>query len=270
MGGYKVSEFKNGTINRVVVESIMAANYLDKWSKLDNMCKYIKDNADTTVFDNFEDMIERLEKVVKDNVSDMFDSKDSFLWFGLFARFIKSEEDDNRFVEFMTEFAQSLHSKCIDEVSFDDILESKNTKDKGIVTKKMHHLNQLMDDYLNIQKSNSENCSASVEGFISENIDVKIEEISEEIDFYSESLDDLLEETVKFDSKLRNEENKPSLLAMMAYSYKEDKDLDDWLAEYAKKNNTYFVDQKKNFLHMKSDFEQWQRENILKENRKSA
>lgn len=43
---------------------------------------------------------------------------------------------------------------------------------------------------------------------------------------------------------------------MMVYSYKEDKDLDDWMSEYAKDNNTYFMDQTRNFLHMKQDFEQ--------------
>ena len=102
MGGYKVSEFKNGAIHRVVVESIMAANYMDKWNKFDEMCKYIKENSEVSVFDNFEDMVERLEKVVTDDTSDMFDSKDSFLWFGLFARFIKSSDDDKRFIEFMT------------------------------------------------------------------------------------------------------------------------------------------------------------------------
>ena len=58
---------------------------------------------------------------------------------------------------------------------------------------------------------------------------------------------------VKIDSKLRNEENRFSLLAMMVYSYKEDKDLDEWMTEYARRNNTYFIDQKKNFLHMKNE-----------------
>ena len=37
----------------------------------------------------------------------------------------------------------------------------------------------------------------------------------------------------------------------------EDKDLDKWMSDYASNNNTYFVDQKKNFLHMKNDFEQY-------------
>lgn len=264
MGGYKVSEFKNGTINRVVVESIMAANYFDKWNKLDDMCKYIKENSDITVFDDFEDMVERLEKVVTDDTSDMFDSKDSFLWFGLFARFVKSETDDKRFIEFMTEFTQSLHNKSVDGVSFDDILsESKSTKDKGIVTKKMNHLEKLMNEYLDIREDCDTEINDSVESFISENLDMDVEAIQWEMDFYNKSLDELLENTVRIDSKLRNEENRLSLLTMMVYSYKEDKDLDNWMEDYAKKNNTYFVDQKKNFLHMKKDFEQYCREHKL-------
>lgn len=256
MGGYKVSEFKNGSINRVVVESIMTANYLDKWNKFDDMCKYIKENSDVSIFDDFEDMVERLEKVVTDDVSDMFNSKDSFLWFGMFARFVKVESDDQRFIEFMTEFVQSLHSKTINGVSFDDILESSNTKDKGIVTKKMNHLDQLMNEYLDIQNNNV-NTNNSIEEFIAENLNMNTETISEEMDFYNESLDYLLDNTVKVDSKLRNPENRFSMLAMMAYSYKESVDLDDWMCEYAKINNTYFIDQKKNFLHMKNDFEQY-------------
>ena len=267
MGGYKVSEFKNGTINRVVVESVMAANFLEDWrKKQEDMCEYIKNNATSTVFDDFEDMVERLEKVVTDETSDMFNSKDSFLWFGLFARFVKSETDDKRFIEFMTEFTQSLHSKNIDGCSFDDILsESKSTKDKGIVTKKMCHLEKLMNEYLRIQECDSQNCD-SIELFITENLNINEKITQEDIDLYNESLDVLLEDTVKFDSKLRDEANRPSLLAMMAYSYKEDVDLDEWMEHYAKHNDTYVVDQKKNYIYMKEDFEKF----INKESKKSA
>ncbi len=153
MGGYKISEFKNGTIDRVVVESIMAANYLDRWTKLEDMCKYIKENSNPAIFDDFGDMVGRLEKVMTDNISGLFDSKDSFLWFGLFARFAGLGRNDRKFAEFMGEFARSLHSRKIKGVSFDDILEeSKATKDKGIVTKKINHLNRLMNEYLGIRQ----------------------------------------------------------------------------------------------------------------------
>lgn len=262
MGGYKVSEFKNGTINRVVVESIMTTNYLDKWNKFDDMCKHIKENADITVFDDFEDMVERLEKVVTDDVSDMFNSKDSFLWFGLFAKFVKSESDDKRFIEFMTEFIQSLHSKSVDDVSFDDILKSSNTKDKGIVTKKMKHLEQLMKEYLENEAVNKQKNTISPVEFVSEAIDVDREVIEEDIEVYEDDLNTLLDNTVKIGAKLRDKENRLSLLAMVAYSYKEDADLDKWFAEYAKKD-TYYTDQRVNFIHMRNDFDQYCRENKL-------
>lgn len=264
MGGYKVSEFKNGTINRVVVESIMTSNYLEKWNKFDDMCKHIKENANITVFDDFEDMVERLEKVITDDVSDMFNSKDSFLWFGLFARFVKSETDDKRFIEFMTEFVQSLHSKFINGVSFDDILESSNTKDKGIVTKKMNHLMNLMDEYL-VNKENLVDKQKIIDSpvdFVANAVDVDKEVIEEDIEVYEDDLNVLLDNTVKIGAKLRDKENRLSLLAMVAYSYKEDADLDEWFAQYTKRD-TYYADQKVNFIHMKNDFEQYCKQHKL-------
>ncbi len=54
-------------------------------------------------------------------------------------------------------------------------------------------------------------------------------------------------------SKLLDVANRKSLLAMVAYSYERDVDLDEWLEQYAAKNNMYFPDQRKNFLHMKKE-----------------
>ncbi len=148
-GAYKISEFRNGTINRVIVESIMAVHYLDKWNKLEEMCKYIKENATIEVFRDFEKMVGRLEKVITDKSAHVFNSKDSFLWFALFARFRKIGIEDKKFVEFIIAFTTSLHSKGIDGVSFDSILaNTKSTKDKGIVRKKIIHLEKLMKIYL--------------------------------------------------------------------------------------------------------------------------
>ncbi|MCI9637388.1 MAG: hypothetical protein HFG77_13530 [Hungatella sp.] len=148
VGGYKVSEFKNGAINRVVIEGIMAAYYLDDWKKRqEDMCDFIRNHAGPADFDDFEDMVGRLERVMTDEVSEIFDSKDSFLWFGLFARFRKLGLEDQRFMEFMTEFIWSLHMRKIKGVSFDD-LSRKSTKDKSIVRDKMDHLMKLMEEFL--------------------------------------------------------------------------------------------------------------------------
>ena len=65
--------------------------------------------------------------------------------------------------------------------------------------------------------------------------------------------------TIRDGSKLLEVANRLSLLAMVEYSYKNDVDLDDWLEEYAANNNTYFMDQRKNYLHMVNDFRQYQK-----------
>lgn len=151
LGGYKVSESSNGTINRVVVESVMAANFLEDWKKRqEDMCEYIKDNATVECFDNFEDMVSRISQAGTEEVFNMFDSKDSFIYFGLFARFVKSGLDDEKFIEFMTEFPKSLHSTEVDGITFDE-LNGKSTKDKNVVISKITHLEKLMNQYLNIE-----------------------------------------------------------------------------------------------------------------------
>ena len=72
-------------------------------------------------------------------------------------------------------------------------------------------------------------------------------------------LKDLENNTIRDGSKLLDVANRLSLLAMVAYSYKNDVDLDDWLEDYAAKNNTYHVDQRKNYSHMVNDFKQYQK-----------
>ena len=72
-------------------------------------------------------------------------------------------------------------------------------------------------------------------------------------------LKDLENNTIRDGSKLLDVANRLSLLAMVAYSYKNDVDLDDWLEDYAANNNTYCMDQRKNYSHMVDDFKQYQK-----------
>ena len=45
--------------------------------------------------------------------------------------------------------------------------------------------------------------------------------------------------------------------ALIAWSFKHDVDLDDWIKEYFNNNNVYFVNQKKNYLHMKNNLDEY-------------
>lgn len=129
----------------------MASHFIQNWKKRqEEMCSYIKDNATVNNFDDFEEMVERLTQVASEDVTGMFNSKDSFLWFGLFARFTNTGLDDEQYIEFMIEFDHSLHDINIEGVSFNELC-GKSTKDKSVVIKKMNHLEALMKNYLGVK-----------------------------------------------------------------------------------------------------------------------
>lgn len=254
---YTKSSNTSGTIRRIIVESIMLADFIEDFGNFDKMCEFLSKEASDSNFTEFYSLVERLTVICNTKeIAVLFNKKDSFLWFGLFARFIKLGLEDTRFAGFMNQF-QSLRKRKINGVSFDDILEEcKATKDKSVVMKKIDHMEKLMNAYLGIHSEDSKSCD-SVDSFIAGVLNVDVETVQEDMELYNESLDSLLENTVKLDSKLREKENRPSLLAMMAYSYKEDKDLDEWMLGYAKNRNTYFADREKNFFHMKEEFERY-------------
>lgn len=262
---YSEKDKQKGVVERIIVESMMCMNHFDNWKKQAKAaCKYLNDNATEDEFDVFEDNLHRLENIITNDIKDIFNKKESFVFLTLFNEFIKLGFEDVKFAEFLREFKTHLRGerKNTKGLLFDDIDKESSTKDKPVITDKLNMLEDLMVEFFDINK----NSKPADELFISEMFDIDVEIISEDMSFYKESLDDLTSRTIKDGSKLLYNENRLSLLAMVVYSYMEDIDLDEWLTEYAKNNNTYFVDQKKNFLHMKTDFEKF----INKENRKSA
>lgn len=255
---YSERDKTKGVVERIVVEAMMCMNHFDNWkTQPKSACKYLNEHAKDEEFELFADNLHRLEKVITKDIKDIFNKKDSFIFLTLFDKFSRLGLNDEKFAEFLREFQYKLRTvKRNDKgLLFDEIDKDASTKDKQVVSDKLYMLEDMMLDFLHIDNTNS--VQSNIESFIAQNLDMDVESIQSDMNFYNESLNELLDYTVKIDSKLRNEANRPSLLAMMVYSYKEDKDLDEWMTEYAKQNNTYFVDQKKNFVHMKNDFEQY-------------
>ena len=257
---YSDNDNEKGVVERIIVETVMCMNYFDEWTKeAKKLFKYINDHATEEEFDALEKNLHRLENIVTDDIKDIFNKKDSFIFLTLFDKFSKLGVSDIKFADFLREFKSNYRAKVrnANGLLFDEIKQSSSTKAKQVITEKLYLVENLMNKFLgvdtNIEKSGVDN----VEVFISENLDMEIDEFRDDLEDYEDTLDKLLDNTVKDGSRLLDERNRPSLLAMMIYSYKEDKDLDEWMSDYAKKNNTYFVDQKKNFLHMKNDFEQY-------------
>ena len=258
-GKYTDSNKVKGKIDRIVAESIMLLFHKDEWkSKLDKAYQYIDENVTDEEFCELNSDLNRLEIALGENnkdLMDMFTPTNTPMWLAVFHEFITYDVEDSRFVDFLKAYKNGLNEKEIDGVSMKDFKDMQ-TKKKTTITGKIELLVKLMKEFLHIE---NEEENLSTEEFISKVVDVPVETVNEEIDVYEEDLKGLKNVSIRDGSKLLEVANNLSLLAMVAYSYKNDVDLDDWLEEYAKNNNTYFMDQRKNYLHMVNDFKQYQK-----------
>lgn len=251
--GFNYTQSKNGTIDRVCIESIMATEFLDDWKKTpEEMAAFLKQNAIEEHFDNLEDTVERLEKVVTNDIAEMFDANDTFIYFSVFARFKKLGLEDGKFIEFMTEYAQSLHNMMKETEIDSETGKKKSTKDKVVVVDKINMVENLMNEFLHINKEDLK--EINVVDFVKENVNPYVTD--EDVDFYCELLDDLTVE-VDNDTKLLDEHNRPSLVALVGYACQNDIDdkLVQWIKSFFVNNAMYILNQRENFIYMKKSLQ---------------
>ncbi len=255
-------EKTKGIVERVVLESVMCMFHLDNWKKqAKQIATYLNVNSSKEEFEKLNDNLHRLENVITDDVKDIFNSKDSFIWLTLFNRFCDIKIENNKFTEFLREFKNGLRNKAVDGKLFDTVDTGAGTKDKAVIIAKLHILETLMYEFLHIEKKNIE--VIDEETFIADVVKIDKSEVHENIGIYKEDLNGndtlkgLKDNCIRDGSKLLDAQNNLSLLAMVAYSYKVGQDLDKWLTDFASKNNTYFLDQRKNFYLMRDDFNKY-------------
>ena len=304
---YSNTNIKNGSLRRIIIEAIMTSKYLSHFDKdFGKMCAYLTENANESVFIDFYLTLEKLSNVLRGDTSDIFNNKNSFLWFALFDKFLEYDIEDDKFNEFIQEFKETLHNKEIDGITYDCLNGQKGTKDRSSVTKRFNHLLTLMKEYLHIEDSVEESTEESGAEVIDEDLfdtesveessenpviaevteysaigNVEIEHVSGEVidntihtdmksalKFVQDCVDEAVSEldvqdyeeyldTITLDvdnsSKLLDTANHDSIIGVIAYAYQNDVDCDDWFKDYFNRNNTYDVDQKKNYLNMRND-----------------
>lgn len=252
----KGSDIEGGILERIAYESVMITNFIDKWNKTGNKNPlYINENATNEQFKKLNNNIARLENIVTNNTKLLFNARDTFIWFALFDKFTQTGFDDVEFGKFLNAFVTGLRDKCVDGKQFDRVDDTGSTKDKANIIAKLHILETLMNEFLHIEETEN----VTPESFVAKMVDMPVETVKDEMECYEETLDGLENNSIRDGSKLLDIANRLSLLAMVAYSYKNDVDLDDWLEDYASKNNTYFTDQSKNYSHMVDNFKQYQK-----------
>ncbi len=247
------NEKDKGMLERVVSESVMCMFHFDKWNKNSKkMASFLNKNATMEEFEIFEKNIDRLENIVTDKTKGLFNSKDTFVWMTLFNKFNELGISDSKFADFLNEFVDSLREKSVDEKFFDTADEIGSTKDKNVIIVKLHILETLMYEFLHINKEDLE--EVDILDFVKENVSLEV--TGEDIADYKDDFEIL---TLDLDnsSKLLEERNRPSLIAIIAYGYKEDIRIDKWFTDFFKRNNTYILNQKQNYLHMKSNLDKY-------------
>lgn len=251
--GYTKGERKNGTLERIIMETVMCMFHLDNWKKTGQLGEYINENATDAEFETLEQLINRLENIVTEQHYSVFNSRDSFIWFSLFYKFTKLDYDDEKFADFIGYFKEITDG--VDMNEFYGVDKNDSTKDKTVIMKKLDTLEHMMYEFLGIAKVDlGTEPSSDILEFVREHVASYI--TKEDIKQYAEVLETLTK-NIGHSSKLLERENMSSLIAVVAWSFENDVDLDEWILDYCERTDSYISDQEENFQNMCEDLKQY-------------
>lgn len=254
---YSKSMRKNGTYEQTVANSVMATFHLNDWKKAPkDRNEYLEENSSFDEFDKINEYGNRIAKVCGDKFQNIFVFKDILCWMATFHKFTKFGLPDNKFSGFLNALSNTdLHTKKIDDWSYDLLDKEPGTSDKKIVQAKIDTYTALMMDYLHIDTTNNEtedvhnNEEETILSFVQENADPTATD--EDVSLYT----DMVEDCVKIDDPVYKECG-TALVALMAYACQNDKDQDfeKWIENYRNKSE-FSPSQKVNYTYMKRSFD---------------
>lgn len=264
---------RNGTIDKIVNETIMGLNFFEQWKRnAMQLGKFLNEYATKEMFNKFKEYLDRLYNIVTPTTGKLFSEKNALIWFMLFDKFEKTGYPDEKFGEFLNDFEELKNVKVVVEhtrkpkgteetnnLSFAEIDTCNSTKDKGMITDKLHILETLLKDFLanesmttketeNIKEEDDE--EETTLSFVQKNVNSNV--IEEDIECYENMIDDC----VRVDSEVYKQ-CKTALVALMAYACKNEKDIDfeQWIQKYQKNSSGFSTDQRINYTYMKNSFE---------------
>lgn len=276
---YSDTADKNGTVDKIISETIMGINFFDSWTKnAQKIGKYLNDNATENMFNQFKMYLDRLLNVITPQTGQLFSQKNALIWFLLFDRFTKTGKSDNcyqLFLEHLNEYKKiRVHvsheyelvknsGEYTNHVSFAELDGCKSTKDKGVIEDKLHILEILMNQFLSTVVDEDidipKDCTAQdiIEAYIDKNV------YDEDMEIYEMEANDVSEVIEDIDSELLSEEYRPSFVALTAYAYKHNISdiLRMWLSDFSK-HDDLIKGQKENYLHMREEFDNFVNMNI--------
>ena len=150
-GVYTEKEKSNGTLERVIMESVMCMFHFDKWkSQPKQLGRYLNKQGSVKEFQILGNNLHRLENIITGSLKNIFTAKDSFIWFTLFNKFTYLELDDRKFADFLTAFKNGLDNKEVNGKVFKETDKDRSTKCKSVISDKLDILEKLMREYLDV------------------------------------------------------------------------------------------------------------------------
>ena len=239
-GKYTTTNRIKGKLDRMVAEMIMLLFHPNDWkSNVKATYKYLDENAKQEEFDILSSELDMLESVVEnagDDINAMFTTTYTPMWVAVFHNFLTSGKDLHNFVDFLNAYNSELKDTEVNGVSMADFKDQQSKK-KATITGKVDLLIQLMNDYLHINTTETENDNTELSddtilNFVKENY--KPDANEDDISFYS----DLVDDCVKIDEPVYKECH-AALITLMAYACSQDKDQDfeKWIDNYKTKSD---------------------------------
>ena len=244
----KDSNRKNGKVNQLMAEIVMGLNFWEDWTKnTTKLGEYLNKNATDEVFENSRKIFDDLMEVTTVQIGEkLFSEKNILIWVMFFDQCLKNGIPKEVYGEFLNNF-DSYNSVKVEldheykivkgsdeifsEVSWNELDESKSTKDRGIIEDKLHILHTLINKFMNdngieITSQDEENTD-TVEEVVTEA--AVLPEVQEEAE--AENVTEQEENTVVEDMEQEDVLNDP-----------QDSIPEDELVEFVKQNTDLNVD----------------------------
>ena len=154
---YSPTFHKNGRINQIIAENIMALNFWDDWTKnAKKMGQYLDGKATDEMFEEMKNLLDQLMDITTMEVAEeLFAPKNAFIWMKFFKDSLENNITKETFGEFLKNFndyssidVEVTYNNETYETTWSDFDKSKNTKDRGVINAKLHILHTLINKFM--------------------------------------------------------------------------------------------------------------------------
>ncbi len=142
---------KNGTIERVIGETVLLCNYPDLYRKDTKVnFKVLNENASLSDYDNLNDLLTRLTASVETTteIRGLFNSKHAHIFIAAFKTFVESGNEDIEYGKFLEWFVNGGSETEINGITWEILNANKATRDAATVRGKIDYLKALFEKYL--------------------------------------------------------------------------------------------------------------------------